>query len=136
MDKSSIKKSIQINASASKVWSVFTNPTITKQMGGEYISDWKVGSDFGWKGVDGKMLTKGTILQFEPEQILQHNLFNPADENKIMSVITYRLEDNDQFTILHAHEDLLYSMDDKTYQDAQEGWDIALNFLKQTAERL
>jgi len=105
-------------------------------MGGEYVSDWKVGNSFGWKGVDGKMLTKGTILQFEPERVLQHNLFNPIEGNKIMSVITYRLEDKNQFTILHAHEDLLYSIDDKTYQDAQEGWDIALNFLKQTAEKV
>jgi len=136
MDRFFITRSVKINASASKVWSVFTDPAITRKMGGEYVSDWKVGSDLGWKGIDGKMLTKGTILQFEPQHILQHDLFDLTSENKIMSVITYTLEADGQFIILHAREDLLYSMDDKTYHDTCEGWDIALNFLKQIAEKL
>lgn len=136
MDKSFIEKTIVINAPVADVWSVFTNPTVTRQIGGEYVSDWKIGNDLGWKGIDGKMITRGSILQFEPGQILQHDLYSPATEDLVLSIITYRLEDNDQFTILHAREDLFYTMD-KEYQDAaNEGWDMALKLVKQVAEKL
>ena len=79
MSKLFVEKSIEINAPASKVWQVFTDPAITRQIGGEYVSDWKVGSSFGWKGLDGKMVTNGTILKIEPEKLLQHNLLTLLD---------------------------------------------------------
>jgi len=44
-----IEKTIAINASPAKVWSVFRDPKVTKEMGGHYVSDWKVGSTFSWK---------------------------------------------------------------------------------------
>jgi hypothetical protein len=47
MPKLFVEKSIEINAPASKVWRIFTDPVLTRQMGGEYVSDWKAGSSFG-----------------------------------------------------------------------------------------
>lgn len=35
--------------------------------GGEYITDWKPGSSFGWKGINGQMLTYGTVLEVQQE---------------------------------------------------------------------
>lgn len=49
MSTKKIEKTVTINAPLEKVWSVFTDPKVTKEMGGKYITDWKVGSDFGWQ---------------------------------------------------------------------------------------
>ena len=133
MSKRSVQRSIEINAPASKVWQVFTDPVITRQMGGEYVSDWKVGSKFGWKAPDGKMLTNGTILQIEPEKLLKHNLLNPDDT--VISEITYELREQNGRTILHASENFTNSINDEEYADAVDGWDAALIALKELAEK-
>ena len=133
MSKRSVQRSIEINSAASKVWQVFTNPVITRQMGGEYVSDWKVGSTFGWKASDGTMLTNGTILQIEPEKLLKHNLLNPDDT--VISVITYDLREQNGRTILHASENFTNPINDKEYADAVDGWDAALIALKELAEK-
>ncbi|MGH7491226.1 MAG: hypothetical protein ACREOO_02400 [bacterium] len=39
MAKFFLEKSIVIHAAAARVWEVFTNPAVTRQMGGEYVSD-------------------------------------------------------------------------------------------------
>ena len=125
MSKRSVQRSIQINATASKVWQVFTDPVITRQMGGEYVSDWKAS--------DGKMLTHGTILQIEPEKLLKHNLVNPDD--LVISEITYDLRQQNGRTILHARENFANPINDKEYVDAVDGWDAALVALKELAQK-
>jgi len=49
MTQLSIKKTIEINATASKVWDTLTNPELTPQymFDCELISDFKVGRSFG-----------------------------------------------------------------------------------------
>ena len=137
MNKSVINKKVEINATSDKVWRVFTDPVVTRQMGGEYNTDWKVGSPFGWVGKDGKMYTNGSILKLIPKALLQHNLFNPENKTQIMSVITYRLQPGTHGkTLLIAHEDLKYEMTDQEYEAVSEGWDSALKALKETAEKL
>ena len=128
-----VEKSIEITAPVSKVWQVFTNPAMTRQMGGEYVSDWKVGSGFGWKGPDGKMLTTGTILQIEPEKLLKHNLLN--SDSATISIITYELREENGRTILYAREDLTNPVTDEEYSDVMNGWDAALAALKDVAEK-
>ena len=133
MSKLFVERSIEINVPASKVWQVFTNPVITRQMGGEYVSDWKVGSTFGWKAADGKMLTNGIILQIEPERLLKHNLLDP--NTSVISVIKYELQEKNGRTTLHASEYFTNPVNDKEYADAAEGWDAALIALKEVAEK-
>src|SRR5688572_13701194 len=89
MENRIIEKTIEINAAPAKVWRVFTDPAVTKQMGGEYVTDWKAGSTFGWKGRDGKMHTSGIILDLEPEKLLKHNLSDMNDPGTLLSTITY-----------------------------------------------
>lgn len=125
-----LEKSILINAIPAKVWQVFTNPAITRGMGGEYVSDWKVGSSFGWKGADGKMYTQGVILQIVPNKLLRHHLFNP-DGHTVLSTITYELQDRNGNTLLLAKEEPVES-----YEDASAGWDAALRAVKDLAEAL
>ena len=72
--------------------------------------------------------------QIEPGNILQHNLLDPADTTKVMSVITYRFTDNNTATTLYAREDLAIEMTGQEYEDAVEGWNFALNLVKEIAE--
>ena len=134
MNKSFIEKTIEINVTPAKLWRVFTDPAITRQMGGEYVTDWQIGSSFSWKGNDGNIYTNGAILQLEPERILQHNLFNPGEETNVLSVITYQMEKKDAVTVLNAREDYSFELTAKEYEDASAGWDFALAILKETAE--
>ena len=132
MSKFFIENSIEINAPVSKVWRVFTDPVLTRQIGGEYVSDWKVGSSFGWKGLDGSMVTNGTIMKIVPEKLLQHDLFDSI--GSIDSVITYEFDEKNRVTTLHAREDFTHPITDQEYADALEGWDAALLAVKKTAE--
>ncbi|MEO6722267.1 MAG: SRPBCC family protein [Ferruginibacter sp.] len=136
MDKSFIEKQIEINTTPKILWRAFTDPLVTRQMGGEYITDWKVGSSLNWKGMDGNIYTNGIILELDPEKVFKHNLFNVDENTKILSVITYKLHDNNGSTTLYAREDYGIEMTDKEYEEASEGWSFALNILRETAESL
>jgi uncharacterized protein YndB with AHSA1/START domain len=133
MSNFSIKKSIEIRAPASKVWRVFNDPVVTRQMGGEYVSEWQVGSPFNWKGLDGNVITNGKIMKIEPEKLLQHTLLNSVGTTN--SVITYEFDEKNGMTTLQAREDFIEPITDKEYADAVEGWDTALQAVKETAER-
>jgi uncharacterized protein YndB with AHSA1/START domain len=133
MPNFSIEKSIEISAPVSRVWRVFNDPTLTRQMGGEYVSEWKVGSSFCWKGLDGNMVTNGKIMKIEPEKLLQHILLNTVGTTN--SVITYEFDQKDGVTLLHAREEFTNPIADKEYADAEKGWDAALQAVKETAER-
>jgi uncharacterized protein YndB with AHSA1/START domain len=129
-----IEKSIEIHAPASRVWQVFTDPTVTRQLGGEYISNWKVGSSFGWKGLNGTMLTHGTILQIQSEKLLQHHLFEP-DKSSVLSSITYTFQEQNGHTTLLAQEEFTNPLTEKAFTEATEGWDVALQAIKEVAEK-
>lgn len=133
MSKLSIEKSVEINAPISQVWRVFTDPVLTRQMGGEYVSDWEVGSLLRWKGLDGKILTNGTIMKLKAKKLLQHTLLNSV--GSIGSVITYEFDGKDAVTAVYAREDFTNPISDKEHRDASEGWEAALRALKDTAER-
>lgn len=66
MKKKIIEATIEINAPLNKVWSVFTDPDITKQMAGYYDTDWDVGSPFGFKKADGNRIK---LLLMMPRQV-------------------------------------------------------------------
>lgn len=132
-----VEKSIEIEATVSKVWRVFTDPVLTRQMGGEYVTDWKVGSSFRWKSLDGQLLTNGSILKIEPEKLLQHNLVSTdaVSAGSILSVIMYEFHEQDGLTTLRAQEDFARPITDEEYDSAIEGWDAALQSVKEIAER-
>jgi uncharacterized protein YndB with AHSA1/START domain len=131
-----IQKTIEINASPDKVWRVFADPAVSRQMGGEYVTDWKDGSPFGWKGADGKMRTNGKILDIINGKLLKHSLFSPEDNTSVISVVTYAFLNSNGRTTLSASEDLIQDITDKEYEDASEGWNTALLAVKQAAEKL
>jgi len=130
-----IETSIEINASASKLWGMFTNPSFTKQMGGEYVSDWKVGSTLKWKGPNGQIFTNGVILKIVPEKILQHSLFTTPDSSEVMATLTYEFSEVNNRTTIHIREDFAKPITDKEYEDSLEGWNGALTAAKEIAEK-
>ncbi len=130
-----IIKSITITASAHEVWRVFTDPKVTMLMGGHYVSSWKAGESLQWKDADGKFYSYGIILELEPDKLLKHSLYDMKTKSRITSYITYRFEDMGKYTILHAEEELTFDMRDDQFEEALEGWDLALDTVKEIAER-
>ncbi len=68
-----VEKSVEINASASKVWELLTNSTLIKEWlnnwwpdFGTIESDWKLGSAMYWKAVNGTIAGEGKILAIKP----------------------------------------------------------------------
>ena len=131
-----IQHDIEVNASADKVWHVFINPAVSRAMGGEYVSDWSAGGSIGWKGKDGKMYTKGSILQIDPGKFLKHDLRQMDDTNALLSVITYKFTESNGTTVVSACEELNYPVDDGQLEDLTDGWDFALLAVKDIAEKL
>jgi uncharacterized protein YndB with AHSA1/START domain len=135
-----IEQSIEIQAPAAQVWRVFVEPALTRQMGGEYICDWKPGSPFGWQALNGQQLTHGTLLKFEPERLLAHTLHAPGSTGRdggplITSVIRYELREAEGRTTLLAREQLAEALSDEAYAGAVEGWQAALQAVKSIAEQ-
>ncbi|MFT3750230.1 MAG: SRPBCC domain-containing protein [Agriterribacter sp.] len=135
MENKVIEKAIEISAPLNKVWRVFTDPDITRQMGGHYDTEWKIGSSFGFKKADGNQLTSGTLLDFQPERLIRHSLFEPNTET-IMAVLTYEFLEKDGVTLLTGKEELTHPLDKATFDDAFAGWASALDFVKRIAEAL
>lgn len=104
-------------------------------MGGNYVSNWKIGAPLQWKAEDGKFYTYGIILELDPARLLKHNLYDLKTKTRVTSVITYILEDEDDHTLLHAEEELAYDMREEQFEEALEGWDMALESVKELAEK-
>lgn len=137
MPNNSVEKTVEISAPVSKVWRIFTDPVLTRQMGGEYVSEWKVGSSFSWKALDGQIQTSGSILKIEPEKLLQHNLFRSSEPStrSVLSVITYEFHEQNGNTTILAREDFSHPINDEEYAAALDGWDAALRSVKAIAEK-
>src|SRR5687768_8259141 len=129
-----VEKSIEINAKPDIVWQVFTNARLTRQMGGEYVTDWKAGSTFGWKGLDGRMYTNGKILAVQPGKMIRHNLLDECNSKEQTAVITYQFHEKQGSTLLQAREEIMYAVTEKQYREASQGWDAALEAVRKIAE--
>lgn len=95
----------------------------------------KAGESLQWKDADGKFYSYGIILELEPDKLLKHSLYDMKTKSRITSYITYRFEDMGKYTILHAEEELTFDMRDDQFEEALEGWDLALDTVKEIAER-
>ncbi len=103
-------KAIEINAPTSKVWDALTNLELMKKWMSEteinIVTDWKVGSPIVIQGNLHRIKFKntGTVLQFDPERILQYShlssLSRLPDETKNYSIIEFQLAPMGQQTSL------------------------------------
>jgi uncharacterized protein YndB with AHSA1/START domain len=78
-----IEKTITIKAPPSAAWHALTNSDLLKQwmvdpeLEMEIITDWRVGNPIIVKGFHHKKFeNKGTVLQFEPNKVLQYNFLS------------------------------------------------------------
>jgi uncharacterized protein YndB with AHSA1/START domain len=97
-----IEKNVIINATRSAVWNALTNPDSIRQWMGEpemhieVITGWKVGGPIlitGFHHVS--FQNKGTILRFDPEQVLRYTHLSSVshlpDEPQNYSIIGFEL---------------------------------------------
>jgi uncharacterized protein YndB with AHSA1/START domain len=143
-----IKNSININASAAKVWDVLTNPAQTKKymFGCETVSDWKAGSPLLWQAFyEGKntVFVKGNIVSIDPNKKLAYTTFDPnssmEDIPENYLTVTYELsEQNGQtaFTVTQGNYATV-AEGERRYKEAYnngEGWNPIMIEIKKTAE--
>lgn len=136
MPEKPIHKKILIDAPVSNVWRVFTDPAVTKLMGGSYVTDWKPGSSFGWRANSGQMYDNGKVLRVEKENLIEHTLVDRTNSTQLICTVQYRFVNKDGITELEATEIPATSWSDKQYEDASTGWDAALRQVKDIAESI
>ena len=143
-----IKNTININAPASKVWEVLTQPEFTKiyMFGCSAISDWKVGSSLLWNGsYEGVEMNfvKGTIVEIDPVTKLIYTVFDPnatiedIPENYLN--VTYELIEAEGITTLNVTQGDYNKVaeGERRYQESYnngEGWNPILLEIKKIAE--
>jgi uncharacterized protein YndB with AHSA1/START domain len=96
-----VSKSITIRASSTRVWETLTLPDLMKDWMFpteiDIITDWKIGNPIVIRGdLHGVPFeNKGTVLQFEPERLLQYSHLSSVsrllDEPVNYSVLEFRL---------------------------------------------
>jgi uncharacterized protein YndB with AHSA1/START domain len=138
-----MNKTVQINATTSKVWQMLTTPELMKKwmmsdIDIEIITDWKVGSPIEIRGtMNGKDFeNKGTVLQFKPERALQYShlssLSRLPDRPENYAVVAFRLNPpGDQTTLTLT---LSNFATESIYKHVAFYWNVTLEVLKQMIE--
>lgn len=129
-----LKESVEIMAPASRVWEYFTNPILSRALGGEYVSEWKTGSEIGWMSLEGEMYTKGHILEVEPARFLKHTLVDMEFPDQVLLTNTYTFDEDDGMTVLTGKASFTKPISDEEYEDAVAGWKNVFGAIKELVE--
>ena len=137
-----VNKTIRINAPTSKVWDALTNPEMMKKWMSEteinIFTDWKVGNPFVIRGrLHGiNFENRGTVLQFEPEKILQYNhlssLSRLPDQLENYSMLEFRLAPINEETSLTFTASNFPT--ESIYKHFAFYWNVTLEILKRMIE--
>jgi uncharacterized protein YndB with AHSA1/START domain len=102
-----------IHAPVARVWEAITDPAQVKQyfFGTDLVTSWEPGSPIyfrgEWEGTPYE--DKGTVLRFEPEQLLQYNYYSSwsdlPDLPENYMVITYEVEAHAEGTLYRITQD-------------------------------
>lgn len=138
--RTSLKKTITINAPITTVWQALTDPGMIKEyfFGVETSGDWKEGHTIFYKGEwQGKSFEgKGKVLQVEDQKILRHsywsNMSGLPDLPENYHIITYEMNQENHHTLLKLTEENLAgkSMKDRS----AKLWDMVFEKLKKLVE--
>jgi uncharacterized protein YndB with AHSA1/START domain len=141
-----VRESIEINAPATRVWTVLTDPEYTKQymFNCEAISDWQPGSSLIWRGAtNGVVYVTGHIEKIEPAKLLQYTTFDPnspdlEDIPSNYTSVTEELSESDGRTRLNVTQGDFAGIaeGEKRFEDAHSGWAGVLQKIKEIAESL
>jgi uncharacterized protein YndB with AHSA1/START domain len=132
--------SIRIDASVARVWQALVDPDVIKQymFGTNVVSDWKEGSPIVWQGEwQGKAYQdKGTILQIEPERVLQYSHFSPLsgepDVPENYHTVTIELSGAGGQTNVSLSQDHNATEEDREH--SEKNWQMMLEGLKKSLE--
>ena len=140
------KQSIEICATASRVWCVLTEPEFTRcwidafgGLDGTIVSDWALGSPVQWTTADDKVIVEGNVTAVEPGRLLRFTVFDVRSERPPVSEtdgITYTLSGQDGHTLLSVSQGDFAAMRDaeKYHQATVEVWKQVLPKIKSQAE--
>ncbi len=142
MSKPDFSYTIYIRAAREKVWNALLEPEFTRQYWlHEAVSDWKVGSTWEHRTIDGseKVSIGGKVLENELHEKLVLTWCRPEDEDNAArtSRVTFRLADQDWpggpwTCLILEHTDF---QDDTEMRDSVSGgWPMVLSGLKTLLE--
>jgi len=138
-----ISKTIHINAPTSVVWDTLTQPELMKKWMSEtdidILTDWRVGNPFIVRGLlhRVKFENKGTVLQFEPEKILQYShlssLSRLPDEPKSYTILEFSLTPiNDQTALTFTASNF---PTETIYKHFRFYWNVTREIIKRMIEK-
>jgi uncharacterized protein YndB with AHSA1/START domain len=133
--------STTVHAPAARVWEALTDPAMIRQylFGADVESDWQQGSSIVWRGMyEGRRYEdKGTILQVEPQRILQYthysSLTGQPDLPEHYHTITVALAERDGETVVTLSQDNNPGEESRAHTAAF--WQAMLDRLKALLER-
>ncbi len=133
--------SVEIKASAAKVWDALTDPALIKQylFGTEAVSDWKVGSTITYKGIwEGKPYEdKGRIVEMVPRKLLKTTYWSSfssrPDLPENYSNVTYGLSGKNGRTLLKVEQD--NNPTKESAEHSESNWKGVLQTLKILLEK-
>lgn len=141
-----VEKTVDINAPASEVWEVMTNPVLTKEWIKEWWpdfeileSDWKEGSPVIWKMKNGIIGAKGKVIKVQPPTNLEFSFqVNDPSRPSHQEAVIYKLNEQE------GHTSLKVSVGDfgdtpeheQCYAGAEESWNKSLIKIKELAENI
>lgn len=139
-----LNKTITINAPALKAWRVLTDPALISEWFAdapvEVTTDWKEGSNIILNGIwhNKPHEHKGTILKYQPEQLLSYTNWNPLsglpDTPDNYSTIEFRIHPSGgqtELTLTQSNFKL-----DTIYRHYNFFWTLTLDRLKKIIERV
>jgi len=139
-----IRKTVKINATASKVWNTITGPALMREWlfdtPVEVISDWNMGSSMIFKGMlhNKPYEDKGTILKYEPEKLFSYNYWSKLstlpDDLSNYSVIEFSIVpvgDQAELTLTQSNFKL-----DTMYRHFNFYWTVTIDRLKKVIEKV
>ena len=142
-DQKIFSKLVTIDAPASQVWQMLTTPELMKKwmmpdIEIDIITDWKVGSPILMRGhMNGKNFeNKGTVLQFEPEKVLQYSHLSSIsrlpDRPESYTIMEFRLQSNENQTSLTLT--LRNFPTESIYKHLTFYWNVTLEIIKKMIE--
>ena len=134
------RASIEIEASSADVWDALVNPATAKEyfFGAKVHSDWKEGSPITFTGeFNGHSYhEKGTILQYQPERLLQYSHWSDLeplpDLQENYRNWTFRIESGSPNVVLSVIEDNIPDETKRARSDAF--WSGVLTTIKGIVE--
>ena len=139
-----VNRTINIKASPSQVWRALTNPDSAQEWRSPdktstVTSDWQVGSPILFEGTwdRRKYLDRGTILQFDPKQTFEYNMWSKLarlpDTPENYTVVRFTLTPNESGTTLTLTHSNFQT--EAIYGHANFYWATALDRLRKLLEK-